>query len=154
MGLGIATGTAVAEKIGTRDQVKVTAFGPPVNLAARLEGMTRSIGIPILIDGATAAKLDDSLHSRRLGTFIPYGLQSTHKVFELITEDSSVSVAVRENYQQALEEFERGNWSEAFSVLQPNIESDPASRSLASFIERHEKIAPANWSGAIELLSK
>ena len=35
IGLGIATGQAVAGKIGTQDQVKVTAFGPVVNLASR-----------------------------------------------------------------------------------------------------------------------
>ena len=38
MGIGVATGNAVAGKIGTSHQVKVTAFGPVVNLAARLEG--------------------------------------------------------------------------------------------------------------------
>ncbi|HUP77727.1 MAG TPA: adenylate/guanylate cyclase domain-containing protein, partial [Pirellula sp.] len=34
-GLGIATGRAVAGRIGTVDQVKVTVFGPVVNLASR-----------------------------------------------------------------------------------------------------------------------
>ena len=40
-GIGVATGRAVAGKIGTVDQVKVTVFGPVVNLASRLEGMTK-----------------------------------------------------------------------------------------------------------------
>ncbi len=35
MGVGIATGRAMAGKIGTADQVKVTVFGPVVNLASR-----------------------------------------------------------------------------------------------------------------------
>ncbi len=33
-GIGLATGRAVAGRIGTVDQVKVTAFGPVVNLAS------------------------------------------------------------------------------------------------------------------------
>ena len=37
---------AVAGKIGTADQVKVTVFGPVVNLAARMEGMTKSLQAP------------------------------------------------------------------------------------------------------------
>ena len=41
VGIGIATGPAVAGKIGTADHVKVTVFGPVANLAARLESMTR-----------------------------------------------------------------------------------------------------------------
>src|SRR5690606_16637136 len=40
-GIGLATGRAVVGRIGTVDQVKVTAFGPVVNLASRLEGMTK-----------------------------------------------------------------------------------------------------------------
>ena len=40
-GIGVATGKAVAGKIGTVDQVKVTVFGPVVNLASRLESMTK-----------------------------------------------------------------------------------------------------------------
>ena len=42
-GIGIATGRAVAGRIGTVDQVKVTAFGPVVNLASRLEGIDQSV---------------------------------------------------------------------------------------------------------------
>jgi len=38
IGIGIASGTAVAGKIGTIDQAKVSVFGPVVNLASRLEG--------------------------------------------------------------------------------------------------------------------
>ncbi|MCA9170473.1 MAG: adenylate/guanylate cyclase domain-containing protein, partial [Planctomycetales bacterium] len=46
--IGLATGVAVAGKIGTVDQVKVTAFGPVVNTAARLEGITRIFDVGIL----------------------------------------------------------------------------------------------------------
>ena len=55
VGIGIASGPAVAGKIGTVDQVKLTVFGPVVNLASRLEGMTKQFKAPILIDEPTAA---------------------------------------------------------------------------------------------------
>ena len=45
-----ATGRAVVGQIGTSDQVKVTAFGPVVNLASRLEGMTKVLSAEIVID--------------------------------------------------------------------------------------------------------
>ncbi|MFG0286547.1 MAG: adenylate/guanylate cyclase domain-containing protein [Rhodopirellula sp. JB044] len=56
-GIGIASGKAVAGRIGTVDQVKVTAFGPVVNLASRLEGLTKVFGVEILVDEATAKHL-------------------------------------------------------------------------------------------------
>ena len=48
--IGISYGRAVAGKIGTREQVKVTVFGPVVNLASRLEAMTRELHVSVLID--------------------------------------------------------------------------------------------------------
>ncbi len=48
------TGRAVAGKIGTLEQVKVTVFGPVVKLASRLEGLTKQLRVPILLDDATA----------------------------------------------------------------------------------------------------
>ena len=76
MGIGIATGSAVAGKIGTSDQVKVTAFGPVVNLASRLEGMTKWFGGSILLDEETVNQVRDQPHHltlQRLGSFLPYG---------------------------------------------------------------------------------
>ena len=61
VGIGIATGRAVAGKIGTVDQVKVTVFGPVVNLASRLEGMTKILHAPILIDERTAIVVRNQL---------------------------------------------------------------------------------------------
>ncbi|MFO1022404.1 MAG: adenylate/guanylate cyclase domain-containing protein [Planctomycetales bacterium] len=54
VGIGLAQGKAVAGKIGTQDHVKVTVFGPVVNLASRLEGMTKQLRVPILIDETMA----------------------------------------------------------------------------------------------------
>jgi adenylate cyclase len=56
-GIGIASGRAVAGRIGTVDQVKVTAFGPVVNLASRLEGLTKTFGVEIIVDHVTAKHL-------------------------------------------------------------------------------------------------
>ena len=39
VGVGVATGPAVAGRIGTEDQVKITVFGPTANFASRLEGL-------------------------------------------------------------------------------------------------------------------
>lgn len=49
-GIGIASGPGVAGGIGSDDQIKVTAFGPVVNLASRLESMTKTVGAEIILD--------------------------------------------------------------------------------------------------------
>jgi adenylate cyclase len=49
-GIGIAHGPAIAGRIGTPDQYKLGVFGPVVNLAARLESLTKRVGVAILVD--------------------------------------------------------------------------------------------------------
>ena len=88
-GIGVATGRAVAGKIGTVDQVKVTVFGPVVNLASRLEGMTKLLRAPILLDEATARLVRGQVprevaRVRRLAIVRPYGLDAPLEVSELL----------------------------------------------------------------------
>ena len=126
MGIGIATGNAVAGKIGTRDQVKVTAFGPVVNLASRLEGMTRQLNASILVDEATLNLLTNSdlaangqlnfVH-RRMGNFQPFGMTKPvqlHQVFADDGQDQHQLVA----YEQALTLFESGQIEQAVAKLE------------------------------------
>ncbi len=88
-GIGVATGRAVAGQIGTVDQVKVTAFGPVVNLASRLEGMTKTMGAEVIVDEATAAAIaqaaDPRFRTRSLGTVQPSGFGSEFEVAELLS---------------------------------------------------------------------
>ncbi|MDA1015064.1 MAG: adenylate/guanylate cyclase domain-containing protein, partial [Planctomycetota bacterium] len=53
VGIGISCGSAIAGKIGSQHQAKVGVFGPVVNLGSRLEGLTKQIGVPILVDETT-----------------------------------------------------------------------------------------------------
>ncbi len=49
-GIGIAHGDAVVGRLGTPDQFKIDAFGPTVNLAARLESLAKFFGVQIVVD--------------------------------------------------------------------------------------------------------
>ena len=58
-GVGIATGTAVAGGIGSDDQIKITALGSVVNLAARLQDAAKDHQRAILVDAPTAEAFTD-----------------------------------------------------------------------------------------------
>lgn len=55
--IGISSGRGIAGQIGTRHQMKVTAFGSVVNRAERLQGIGKQQHSAITIDQATAEKL-------------------------------------------------------------------------------------------------
>src|SRR5690606_15934674 len=60
VGIGIATGPAYVGNIQAVDRLIWTAIGNPINLAARLQALTREIGAAIAIDDATFRAAGDA----------------------------------------------------------------------------------------------
>ena len=161
-GVGIATGQAVAGKIGTVDQVKVTVFGPVVNLASRLESMTKVLHAPILLDENTALAVRERVppeiaRVRRIAKVFPYGLDVAHEVSELLPPENQYPQLSNEHLvtsETALDAFLAGDWSTAYDLLRRMPTEDRVSDFLTVYIAQHNRTAPDGWSGAIRLGAK
>ena len=161
-GIGIATGNAVAGKLGTTDQVKVTVFGPVVNLASRLESMTRRLNATILLDEATADRIRreaprEVARVRRLAKVRPFGLETPLLVSELLPPASVYPQLTDEHlacYESALDAFLLGDWSRAFELLHAIPADDRAKDFLTLQITRSNRTPPAGFDGVIGLESK
>jgi adenylate cyclase len=162
VGIGIASGRAVAGKIGTADQVKVTAFGPVVNLAARLETMTRQLPASILVDLLTAGAIRAALgpnicRVRRLIRVLPVGLSAPIDVSEVLPSASDCPDLSDEHlalYESALAAFESGDWQQAGQLLAKAPHADRAKDFLLQFLLEHDGAPPPGWDGAIRLSRK
>ena len=159
MGIGVATGNAVAGKIGTSHQVKVTAFGPVVNLAARLEGVSGRMKVPILIDGNTANAVernpvaDIKIGIRDLGRFRPFGLKVPSRVCQLFCHATAPDEVDCEVYEKAMKEFESGNWQLARELFATCADSDSASAFLLEYLGDNQS-PDADFDGTVVLGAK
>jgi adenylate cyclase len=162
VGIGLATGQAVAGKIGTSDQAKVGVFGPVVNRASRLEGMTKILHGSILLDEDTAELVRRQVpptvaRVRRLAQVRPYGLDTPIMVSELLpplAEAPELTDQQLTDYETALQAFIAGNWSEAIRLLHRLPPDDRIKDFLLVFIVQNSYIAPVSWNGVIELTRK
>jgi adenylate cyclase len=162
MGIGIASGRAVAGKIGTVDQVKVTVFGPVVNIASRLEGMTKALRAPILIDAETAEGVRDFLAAdagrlRRVARVRPAGMRSSVDVNELLPPAGEFPAMPDDGiaaYEEALDSLQALDWDKAFMALHRVPAEDRVKDFLTVFIAQHNRTPPDDWDGVIPLSVK
>lgn len=162
IGIGLASGPAVAGRIGTVDQVKVTVFGPVVNRAARLESLTKRLHAPILLDQTTAAGVRASVPTqrarvRRLAILRLDNLENPLEVSELLPPESEypqLTDAAIQAYESALDALQSGQWQEALQWLHRVPAEDQAKDFLTVFIAQHNRTPPSGWDGQIPLASK
>jgi adenylate cyclase len=137
-------------------------FGPVVNLASRLESLTRQLHVPILMDQATADRVRDSLGTdearlRRLARVLPYGFETPHTVSELLPPHSDWPELTDDHiarFEEGVDHFLAGTWEEAYACLHAMPATDRAQDFLTMMITQHNRVAPGDWDGIVRLPGK
>ena len=160
-GIGVAHGTAVVGRLGTPDQFKIGVFGPTVNLAARLESLTKRFGVGILVDEACTEylraegpRLGGRL--RRVARIQPVGMTQHLAIAEVLSEGNETMDPMEQTnstYETALEAFGQGRWDRARALLELLTGDGPAAFML-QYMQRHSGGPPAGWDGVMVLDSK
>jgi adenylate cyclase len=162
-GLGITHGRALAGRLGAHDLAVVDLYGPVVNLAFRLEEMTKAYGIGIVISDEVAQKLrvvDPTGYRwrlRGLGNVRPRGMNEPLRAHEL-SPSSMVGRGtwltgpyyenLRQQWDQAVEWFIEGRWREAKEKFEYTFPEDSAAQCFLRYMDRTGVIPPPNWDGA------
>jgi adenylate cyclase len=81
-GVGLHVGAVTHGNVGSLDRLGFNVVGPAVNRTARLETLTKEVGVPLLMSRELAAQVDRPVRS--CGTFAMKGVAEPQEVFCLV----------------------------------------------------------------------
>jgi adenylate cyclase len=117
LGLGINTGLAHVGNTGSRRKFKYGPLGNTVNLASRVQGVTKFLKTDLLISQFTHVHLGPQFQTRRICKAKVVNIEEPVDLYEVVASGQPSWPVLKENYEKALEEFEKKELRAAARIL-------------------------------------
>ena len=144
MGIGINTGTVVVGNMGSDQRFDYTCLGDSVNLAARLEGQSKSYGVDLVV-GHTVVD-----YSKRESGFVELdkiavkGKTKPETIYTLF----DISISHTTEHNEFLTAYYKGDWNKAGKMITKLKKLNPQLTDYYALMnERIKHGCPTDWKG-------
>lgn len=146
VGIGINSGSLMLGTLGGEHRMETTVISDAVNIASRIEDLTKLYDARILISGDAYNQLKDvsKFQFRFVGSEKVRGKIQEVDIWEVISADPEdvrfAKMAIATHYEQAVKAYKDGSYDEALRIFQRCLEKMPNDKAIKVNIERCKEL--------------
>ncbi|MDJ0517639.1 MAG: ATP-binding protein [Trichodesmium sp. MO_231.B1] len=157
VGIGIHFGPMMVGMVGEQARMQGDAFSDNVNLASRLEGLTKFYGVSIIISEAVFTNLVDpnQYQIRFLDRVLVKGRNHPIKIYEVMDGETesllNLKIQVQSDFQQGVLYYQQQEFVIAKEYFQKVLTVNSHDKTTEIYLERVNNFlsegVPTNWQG-------